>query len=198
LGDQWRAGSADPFAAPALFGNETTKADQLPAPANFIDRARAAPELSGIIVAQGPGARERSLILEDVYRDVPDPPGGYRVATEGELGRLGLRPTELSATDGRFGARVYVRSADGATDVVVAFQAGRAHDMASGITDQTGHLIYTVVADALQSADGKPAPAAQAFTSRSASVAAFGMSGELLSTIQLGGLRTAAALQGRI
>lgn len=69
-----------------------------------------------------PQARELALLSADVYADAPNPPAGYRVATEGDLGKLGLKPQDLTSTQSPFRARVYVKGAGADAQYVVAFR----------------------------------------------------------------------------
>jgi hypothetical protein len=69
-----------------------------------------------------PQTRELALLSADVYADVPNPPAGFRVATEGDLGSLGLKPQDLTSTQSPFRARVYVRGAGADAQYVVAFR----------------------------------------------------------------------------
>jgi hypothetical protein len=67
-------------------------------------------------------ARELALLAADVYRDTPNPPAGYRVAVEGDLGKLGLKPSDLTSAQSPFLARVYVKGAGADTQYIVAFR----------------------------------------------------------------------------
>jgi hypothetical protein len=69
-----------------------------------------------------PQTRELALLSADVYADAPNPPAGFRVATEGDLGSLGLKPQDLTSTQSPFRARVYVRGAGADAQYVVAFR----------------------------------------------------------------------------
>lgn len=69
-----------------------------------------------------PQARELALLSADVFADTPNPPAGYRVATEGDLGKLGLKPQDLTSTQSPFRARVYVKGAGADAQYVVAFR----------------------------------------------------------------------------
>lgn len=73
-----------------------------------------------------PQTRELALLSADVYADTPNPPAGYRVATEGDLGNLGLKPQDLTSTQSPFRARVYVRGAGADAQYVVAFRGSSA------------------------------------------------------------------------
>lgn len=69
-----------------------------------------------------PQVRELALLSADVYRDVAVPPAGYRVAVEGDLAKLGLKPSDLTSTQSPFRARVYVTGAGADARYVVAFR----------------------------------------------------------------------------
>jgi hypothetical protein len=69
-----------------------------------------------------PQTRELALLSADVYANSPNPPAGYRVATEGDLGRLGLKPQDLTSTQSPFRARVYVKGTGDDAQYVVAFR----------------------------------------------------------------------------
>jgi hypothetical protein len=74
------------------------------------------------VAIRAPAARELALFAADVYNDAPSPPAAYRVATESDLGRIGLRPQDLSSSQSAFRARVYVKGANESADYVVAFR----------------------------------------------------------------------------
>ncbi len=80
----------------------------------------AAPQTMGGVAA--PATRELALMAADVYNDIASPPAGYRVATETDLGRLGLRPQDLTSSTSAFRARVYVKGASESAEFVVAFR----------------------------------------------------------------------------
>ena len=82
--------------------------------------SQVAPQTIGAVSA--PATRELALLAADVYNDVASPPAGYRVATENDLGRLGLRPQDLTSSTSAFRARVYVKGANESADYVVAFR----------------------------------------------------------------------------
>lgn len=67
-------------------------------------------------------ARELALLSADVYRDVANPPAGYRVAVDADLAKLGLKPSDLTSTQSPFRARVYVKGSGADTEYVVAFR----------------------------------------------------------------------------
>ncbi len=85
-----------------------------------IQFAQTAPQTVGAVAA--PATRELALMAADVYNDVASPPAGYRVATENDLGRLGLRPQDLTSSTSAFRARVYVKGANESAEFVVAFR----------------------------------------------------------------------------
>jgi hypothetical protein len=66
--------------------------------------------------------REMALFAADVYRDIANPPVGFRVATEADLGKLGLKPADLTSTQSPFRARVYVRGSGADSLFVVSFR----------------------------------------------------------------------------
>jgi hypothetical protein len=69
-----------------------------------------------------PQARELALLASEVYNDVPNPPAGFRVANDADLGKLGLKPGDLTSTQSPFRARVYVKGAGDNAQYVVAFR----------------------------------------------------------------------------
>jgi hypothetical protein len=69
-----------------------------------------------------PQVRELALLSADVFRDVATPPAGYRVATDSDLGKLGLKPSDLTSTQSAFRARVYVKNVGADAQYVVAFR----------------------------------------------------------------------------
>ena len=77
---------------------------------------------SAVGSVQAPATRELALLAADVYNDVASPPIGYRVATEVDLGRLGLKPQDLTSSQSAFRARVYVKGANESAEYVVAFR----------------------------------------------------------------------------
>jgi hypothetical protein len=84
--------------------------------------AQIAPEL---LAANGPTTlqpRDLALMAADVFRDVANPPAGFRVATDADLGKLGLHPSDLTSTQSPFRARVYVRGTGADAQFVVAFR----------------------------------------------------------------------------
>jgi hypothetical protein len=85
-----------------------------------ISVAQAAPAQAASVGA--PPTRDLALLAADVYKDVPNPPAGYHVATAGELGKLGLKPQDMTSTQSAFRARLYVKSAGGESSYVVAFR----------------------------------------------------------------------------
>jgi hypothetical protein len=85
--------------------------------------ARAAPaQLTTNQTVQGPQARELALLAADVYNDIPNPPAGFRVAGDADLGRLGLRTSDLTSTQSPFRARVYVTGAGADAKYVVTMR----------------------------------------------------------------------------
>jgi Protein of unknown function (DUF2974) len=69
-----------------------------------------------------PQARELALLAAEVYNDVPNPPAGFRVANDADLGKLGLKAENLTSTQSPFRARVYVKGAGDNAQYVVAFR----------------------------------------------------------------------------
>ena len=66
--------------------------------------------------------QESALLAADVYRDVPAPPAGFRVASDADLAGLGIRPGQLEQPDSSFRARVYVTGEGSTERFVVAFR----------------------------------------------------------------------------
>jgi hypothetical protein len=69
-----------------------------------------------------PQVRDLALLSADVYRDMAAPPAGYRVAVDGDLAKLGLKPADLTSTQSPFRARVYVKGSGADAEFVVAFR----------------------------------------------------------------------------
>jgi Lipase (class 3) len=67
-------------------------------------------------------AKTLALLAADVYKTSATPPAGYRVATPGDLGALGLKPQDLTSTQSGFTARVYVKGSGADAEFVVAFR----------------------------------------------------------------------------
>lgn len=67
--------------------------------------------------------RAHALLAQDVYADAPNPPDGYRVASETDLQALNLDPSLLS--DGDFRARVYVTGSGSEAEYTVAFRGSQ-------------------------------------------------------------------------
>ncbi|NJM50045.1 MAG: DUF2974 domain-containing protein [Sphingomonadales bacterium] len=89
--------------------------------------------------AAGPQPRDLALLAQDVYRDSPNPPSGYRAATPGDLGALGLNPQDLSSTQSAFKARVYVTGTGADTHYVVSFRGSQsASDWRSNFQQSVG------------------------------------------------------------
>ena len=166
-------------------------ADPQPAPSNEpsgirADPVQAAPALEPAPASSTPEElRAHALLAEDVYADAPNPPEGYRVASEADLRALNLDPTLL--TDGDFRARVYATGEGASTEYVVAFrgsqslgdwvanvQQGAGIDSAhyraalaigerigrsdvAGQTSFTGHSLGGGLASAAAIASGRPA-----------------------------------------
>jgi Lipase (class 3) len=82
---------------------------------------QSAPNVS-VARAGAPATRELAAMAADVYNDAATPPAGYRVATENDLGRIGLRSQDLTSSTSAFRARVYVKGANETAEFVVAFR----------------------------------------------------------------------------
>jgi hypothetical protein len=72
--------------------------------------------------APSPQNRELELLLADVYRDTVNPPTGYRVAADADLAKLGLDPSDLTATQSPFVTRIYVKGSGTDTEYAAAFR----------------------------------------------------------------------------
>lgn len=70
-------------------------------------------------------ARTHLALSADVYNDTPNPPDGWRVASQDDLDRLRLTPDLLERADSSFRARVYVSDEGGETKYVVAFRGSQ-------------------------------------------------------------------------
>jgi hypothetical protein len=105
-----------------------------------VNFAPAAALLAANMAVQPAGqARELALLAADVYRDTPNPPAGYRVAVEGDLGKLGLKPSDLTSAQSPFRARVYVKGAGADTQYIVAFRGSTSgSDWATNIRQSVG------------------------------------------------------------
>ena len=121
----------EPVADPAQDALSAAKAalpprEQLvwnPAPA-AAPPAIAAPAASVTAVrpATGPDAIALAELSQDVYRDVPAPPSGFRVATDSELAAIGVDPASLTTRTSGYRARAYVSGTGESLQVVVAFR----------------------------------------------------------------------------
>ncbi len=80
------------------------------------------PELLAANGQIAPQPRELALMAADVFRDVANPPSGFRVATDADLGKLGLKPADLTSTQSPFRARVFVKGAGADAQFVVSFR----------------------------------------------------------------------------
>lgn len=67
-------------------------------------------------------AQANALLADDVYRAEPTPPASYRVASTGDLDKLGLTPEMLEQPGSSFRARVYATGEGDATQYVIAFR----------------------------------------------------------------------------
>ena len=81
-----------------------------------------APQPNAVAPASTPATRELAVMAADVYNDIATPPAGYRVATQSDLGQLGLKPQDLVSSQSSFRARVYVKGANESAQFVVAFR----------------------------------------------------------------------------
>ncbi len=122
-------GSASPLGLAG--GASLASAPEIAAFARAEMPARFATDLAGTIgqmaaqtaqTTSSPQTRELALLAADVYRDTPNPPAGYRVATDADLGKLGLKPQDLTSTQSPFRARVYVKGAGADAQFVVSFR----------------------------------------------------------------------------
>ena len=102
----WRAGSER---APALRAETSTA---LPAAANDTD-----------LIAR---AKQDGLLSADVYKDTPNPPPGFHVASQAELTDLNLTAEMLERPGASsFRARVYVTGSGEAVRYVIAFRGSQ-------------------------------------------------------------------------
>lgn len=70
-----------------------------------------------------------ALLAQDVYNDVPNPPPGYRAASDADLAKLGLDPHMLEQPgESSFRARVYVSGEPGQEHYTVAFRGSESGD----------------------------------------------------------------------
>lgn len=67
-------------------------------------------------------AQTSALLSADVYNDIPNPPAGYRVATQAELDSLGITPAMLEQPGSSFRARIYATDEGGQTSYTIAFR----------------------------------------------------------------------------
>lgn len=110
----WRA-SETPSAAQstAFFTHGATVAEPV----------RAIPAMPERASANNRELRAHALMAQDVYADTPNPPEGYRVASQADLQALGLNPAMLS--DGDFRARVYVTGDGAQAEYSIAFRGSQ-------------------------------------------------------------------------
>lgn len=87
--------------------------------------AQAAAPAGNSIPASTARTQESALLAADVYRDVPTPPAGFRVAGSADLTALGLTPQMLEVPGSSFRARVYVTGEGAETRYVVAFRGSQ-------------------------------------------------------------------------
>lgn len=88
------------------------------------DPVQAAPASEPASAASTPEElRAHALLAQDVYADSPNPPDGYRVATEADLRALNLDPSLLASGD--FRARVYATGEGANTEYVVSFRGSQ-------------------------------------------------------------------------
>jgi hypothetical protein len=125
LGGMQAASSVGALATAALAPTAREIGDfaKAPPPARFTSGAAvAAAQTAAVQSSAAPQARELALLAQEVYNDTPNPPAGYRVASDADLGTLGLKPQDLTSTQSPFRARVYVRGAGADAQYVVAFR----------------------------------------------------------------------------
>lgn len=166
-------------------------ADSRPVPFHATGDVRADPVRASPVSQVAPASstptelRAHALIAEDVYADSPNPPEGFRVASEADLRALNLTRSLLVGAD--FRARVYATGEGASTEYVVAFrgsqslgdwianvQQGAGIDSAhyraalaigerigrsdlAGQTSFTGHSLGGGLASAAAIASGRPA-----------------------------------------
>ena len=83
--------------------------------------------------------QESALLAADVYRDVPAPPAGYRVASAGDLADLNIRPEMLERAGSSFRARVYATGEGADTRYIVAFRGSSSgEDWKNNFTQAAG------------------------------------------------------------
>lgn len=110
----WRPSETPSNAQPtAFFTQGATVAEPVRAVSSTPDRAS----------ADNRELRAHALLAQDVYADTPNPPEGYRVASEADLQALGLDPSMLS--DGDFRARVYVTGDGAQAEYSIAFRGSQ-------------------------------------------------------------------------
>ncbi len=98
--------------------NNAPPVDQTPQ----ISPQQLAASRAGGVAVSSVDTRTLALISKDVYESRATPPPGFRVATNEDLGALGLSPQDLTSTQSAFTARVYVRGTGADAEFVVAFR----------------------------------------------------------------------------
>lgn len=92
-----------------------------------------------------------ALLAQDVYRDTPNPPAGYRAASDADLTRLGLDRAMLEQPgESSFRARVYVSGEADQERYTVAFRGSQAGDDWKSNAQQGFGLDSTHYANALE------------------------------------------------
>ncbi len=117
IADRLRANDNSEFQSKLIPLRETLTWLQPVAPVSVVQTSPS--QATGV---GAPPTRDLALLAADVYKDIANPPAGYHVATEGELGKLGLKPQDMTSTQSAFRARVYVKGANADTSYVVAFR----------------------------------------------------------------------------
>jgi len=92
-----------------------------------------------------------ALLAKDVYNDVPNPPTGYRAASDADLAKLGLTQDMLEQPgESSFRARVYVSGEAGQEKYTVVFRGSQAGDDWKSNAQQGLGLNSTHYANALE------------------------------------------------
>jgi hypothetical protein len=93
-----------------------------PLPQSAVYFAPSAAAAISAVSASAPDRVTLARLADDVYKDTPNPPAGFHVATEGDLARIGIRPNMLTSTQSAYRARVYVKGAGDDAQFVVSFR----------------------------------------------------------------------------
>ncbi len=99
-----------------------------------VQQERLAPIAAEANAITPPDSATLARLSNDVYNDSPQPPAGYRVATDADLASMGLKPSDLTSTQSAFRARVYVTGAGENQQYVVAFR-GSTSDRSDWVTN---------------------------------------------------------------